>query len=87
MGYAYYVLPDGREAGYSVEAVCDEEGCETEIDRGLGYLCGSDPRGDEHGCTGYFCGAHLFHGGAGFALCSRCCDLYEAETNEGSETP
>lgn len=64
MGFAYYVLPDGREAGYGVEATCDAEGCETRIDRGLGYLCGDSPDGwrdeSEPGCGRYFCGAHEF---------------------------
>lgn len=60
MGYAFYTLPDGREAGYGVEDVCNEEGCTEEIDRGLAFLCGDDPHGDEWGCTGYFCGGHLF---------------------------
>lgn len=27
MGYAYYLLPDGREAGYGVEAECDADDC------------------------------------------------------------
>lgn len=63
MGYAYYILPDGREAGYGVEATCDRPGCDVMIDRGLGYLCGRAPDGyhsdDEWGCRLYFCGQHL----------------------------
>lgn len=63
MGYAAYTLPDGREAGYGVEATCDTTDCATEIDRGLGYLCGRAPDGhrdfEEPGCGKYFCGAHL----------------------------
>lgn len=62
MGYAHYTLPDGREAGYSVEAECDKDGCTEQIDRGLGYLCGSAPDGwrdfEEPGCGRYFCGQH-----------------------------
>lgn len=77
MGYAYYVLPDGREAGYGVEAICDHDGCDEKIDRGLGYLCGSDPRGDEYGCTGYFCDAHLFAGGP-VQMCEPCLNRWEA---------
>lgn len=65
MGYSYYTLPDGREAGYGVDAECDAPGCPTEIDRGLGYLCGRAPDGwrddEEPGCGKYFCAAHL-HG-------------------------
>lgn len=66
MGYSYYVLPDGREAGYAVDAVCDYPDCEEEIDRGLGYLCGIAPDGwrdpKAPGCGKYFCSAHLFEG-------------------------
>lgn len=62
MGYGYYVLPDGREAGYGVEAECDAEGCTERIDRGLGYLCGDNPDGwrdpDDWGCGRYFCETH-----------------------------
>lgn len=62
MGYAHYTLPDGREAGYGVEATCDKDGCETEIDRGLGYLCGDYPDGwrddEAPGCGNYYCGPH-----------------------------
>lgn len=63
MGYGYYELPDGRLAGYTVEAVCDYPNCKEEIDRGLGYLCGELPNGhrdpDDWGCGKYFCGRHL----------------------------
>jgi hypothetical protein len=61
MGYSYYVLPDGREAGYGVEATCDRDGCEEQIDRGLGFLCGQHPDGHrtdgDPGCGRYFCTA------------------------------
>jgi hypothetical protein len=62
MGYASYTVHrNGQEieAGYAVEDVCNKEGCTAKIDRGLGYLCGETPGGDEHGCGGYFCGEHL----------------------------
>ncbi|MFI5473188.1 hypothetical protein ACIA6D_23475 [Streptomyces cacaoi] len=72
MGYARYeiIRPNGDriEAGYAVETVCEEEGCTAKIDRGLAYLCGKDPRGDEHGCSGYFCEQHLY----GDNRCARC---------------
>lgn len=62
MGYAYYLLPDGREAGYGVEAECDADDCTAVIDRGLGYLCGTAPDGHrepcEPGCGRYFCMDH-----------------------------
>lgn len=66
MGYAYYELDDGREAGYAVEATCDFPECSAEIDRGLSYLCGAwpygnVPKGEEKffGCQDYFCSRHL----------------------------
>lgn len=63
MGYARYLLPDGREAGYGVEAECDRPGCPRRIDRGLAYLCGQHPDGhrdpSEPGCGYYFCPDHL----------------------------
>lgn len=62
MGYAFYTLPDGREAGYGVEAECDREDCTEQINRGLGYLCGDNPDGhrdpDAPGCGKYFCEPH-----------------------------
>ena len=63
MGYGLYTLPDGRKAGYGVEAECDGANCTKQIDRGLGYLCGQNPDGwrdaDEPGCGKYFCDEHL----------------------------
>lgn len=48
-----------RDVGYGVPATCDHPGCGARIDRGLGYVCGHDPYGGEHGCGLYFCGQHL----------------------------
>lgn len=81
MGYAHYVLADGREAGYAVEDICNEDGCNTKIDRGFGYLCGDIPGGDEYGCGGYFCGEHLYGGPkeCNGGQCKRCLDEWEAE--------
>lgn len=63
MGYGYYTLPDGREAGYNVATTCDRPDCGHDIDRGLGYLCGDQPDGwraaDEFGCGNYYCDPHL----------------------------
>jgi hypothetical protein len=74
MGYAHYeIIRNGRtiEAGYAVEAVCEEAGCKAKIDRGLAYLCGKHPGGDERGCGGYFCEQHLY----GDNQCKRCSDV------------
>jgi hypothetical protein len=73
MGYASYeITRNGQtmQAGYSVETVCEKDGCKEEIDRGLAYLCGKTPGGDEHGCGGYFCGQHLTY----VNQCERCAD-------------
>lgn len=63
MGYAHYNLPDGREAGYAVEASCDQPGCTETINRGIDFLCGDSPDGhrdpDEPGCGRYYCDEHI----------------------------
>lgn len=84
MGYAYYeIYRNGEkiEAGYSVETACEEDGCKAKIDRGLAYLCGKMPGGDEHGCGGYYCGQHLHMApGKGMRdLCTRCCERADQE--------
>lgn len=61
MGWAYCGEVDGRPVGYGVEATCDKRGCDTVIDRGLGYICGDMhhvPWADERGCGRYFCEEH-----------------------------
>jgi len=58
-----------RDIGYGVPAFCDHPRCNTEIDRGLAYVCcDQEPRGGEHGCGLYFCEAHRNWRGQ----CSRC---------------
>lgn len=59
MGWAFCGTDDaGREIGYGVIAVCDFPGCETEINRGLGCVCGDMHGGGNNGCGMYFCGKH-----------------------------
>ncbi|MGL3804701.1 hypothetical protein ACSYDW_01250 [Paeniglutamicibacter sp. R2-26] len=82
MGYGAYTLPDGREAGYLVDAPCDKSGCDTKIDRGLGFLCGQNPEGwrdaNEPGCGNYYCAPHRY----GEHDCTNpACDLYSADGN------
>lgn len=63
MGYMRYAITrngEEIEAGYGVETVCEQDGCEEQIDRGLAYLCGETPGEDGYGCGGYFCGEHLY---------------------------
>lgn len=59
MGWARGVNAEGREVGYSVAAVCDQDACDAVIDRGVYYVCGGMHDGDEHGCGLYFCDEHL----------------------------
>lgn len=60
-----------RDIGHGVPAYCDHPECKAEIDRGLGYVCGGDLYGGEHGCGLYFCGNHLWHGTKA-VVCARC---------------
>ena len=72
-----------RDIGYGVPAICDHPGCDAEIDRGLSYVCGSEPYGGEKGCGLYFCEDHReyreFEDGEHACVCERCAD-------ENSET-
>ncbi len=93
MGWGSGKNAQGREVGYSVEAVCDLDGCSAEIDRGLAYVCGGMHDGGEDGCGGYFCGEHRFLTGwedstkrpEGF-LCLSCCDEWE-QANPDPQLP
>lgn len=87
MGYASYETPLG-EAGYAVEDVCNQEGCEVAIDRGLSYLCGDQPgRDSEHGCGRWFCGSHLrmpedlLGDIMGSGLCPACFAEHDSDDN------
>ena len=79
MGWGYGVLSDGRDVGYRVKAVCEQEGCDEKIDRGLAHLCGRmHGDSDDDGCGHYFCGSHLFFGQGSNQKCATCYD--EAES-------
>src|SRR6185503_6645031 len=61
-----------RDIGYGVPATCDHPKCNEEIDRGLSYVCGGDPKGGDRGCGLYFCPLHLIHSIRLPQLCERC---------------
>lgn len=77
MGYAVYEDIPARDygvsrwAGYGVPAICDMPGCETKINRGMGYRCeriyesqfvDDDEIGVEaDGCQLHFCVEHSGH--------------------------
>ena len=92
MGYAHYTITrDGEdiEAGYSVDATCEQGDCGEEIDRGLYHLCGDTP-GDEreHGCGHYFCGSHLYMATDGDwtgELCGKCIEKLPAQDEDDGE--
>lgn len=71
-----YDLRWQRDIGYGVPAICDRPKCGAEIDRGLSYVCGSEPRGGELGCGLYFCERHLTgrrkSGDRRVWVCGRC---------------
>lgn len=64
-----------RDIGYGVPAFCDHPDCNKGIDRGLSYVCGTDPFGGEHGCGLHFCADHKSMAEDdkdNAALCSQC---------------
>ena len=66
-----------RDIGYGVPCICDHPKCDKEIDRGLSYVCGSEPYGGDYGCGLYFCEEHFQfrkpHGNdRDIQLCPRC---------------
>lgn len=75
-----------RDVGYGVPATCDHPGCGKAVDRGLGYVCGGDVYGGEHGCGLFFCGDHLAPSGGEDGdwamVCERCRAGEDAEPFE-----
>ena len=73
--------PQGRACGYSIDAICDHEGCKESIDRGLAFVCGGSHGGGDHGCGLYFCYSHLAYvtarGECSPQLCPTCQDTFE----------
>jgi hypothetical protein len=63
-----------RDIGYGVPALCDHPGCTEQIDRGLYYVCGGEPKGGDDGCGLYFCSQHLFLMRGFPQRCERCCE-------------
>ena len=58
-----------RDVGYGVPCICEYPGCNEEINRGLGYVCGDMHGEDEDSCALYFCEKH-----GGISRCDRCED-------------
>jgi hypothetical protein len=74
MGWAVgYDFNWHRDIGYGVPALCDQPECNNEINRGLGYVCGGAPYGDEAGCGLFFCDEHLTYNELA-QCCERCVD-------------
>ncbi len=70
---------NGRNIGYVFEAICDHDGCNAEIDRGLSYACGDMHGEDVYWCEKYFCGEHQTpiedEDGHCFSVCNECLNL------------
>jgi hypothetical protein len=91
VGWGSGLNKEGREVGYCIDATCDFEGCEVEIDRGLSYVCGGmHDAGWELGCGKYFCDEHRRYASvineetgdepwSNVELCLTCADAWEAE--------
>ncbi|MFA0012068.1 hypothetical protein AB4391_01780 [Vibrio lentus] len=75
----------GRPVGYVHAAVCDHEGCEKKIDRGLSYACGGMHGADEHGCEKYFCQDHLSETLSEYGRFYNVCDSCAKELVESGE--
>lgn len=60
-----------RDIGYGVPAKCDHPGCDEDINRGIGWVCGAEVYGGEHGCGLFFCGSHRICGDLAI-VCERC---------------
>jgi len=85
MGWAYCGQDsEGRDIGYSIEAICDEPGCDEKIDRGLAYACGGMHGFAEYGCDRYFCYKHLFfhNGTKASQVCRECLELMETKNEQ-----
>jgi hypothetical protein len=79
MGWGYGIV-QGKEVGYSVNATCEHEGCNEEIDRGLSYACGGMAGEDEYSCNGFFCEEHLINfvetdSGDSIMVCDNCAKI------------
>lgn len=61
-----------RDIGYGVPAICDQPGCDVEIDHGLSYVCGGEAYGGDRGCGLFFCGDHRQWFEKLPELCDRC---------------
>lgn len=76
MGYGKCgVDKKGRLIGYMHQGYCDQPGCDTSIDRGLGHACGGEHGETPHSCGEYFCAQHLYVaviGGRCVQLCQKC---------------
>lgn len=84
MGWSRGVNSEGEEVGYSIPAVCSEEGCHEKIDRGLAYTCGGleGHSGVAGTCGKPFCSEHLYYGGkVREAVCGKCVE-YDDEEDE-----
>lgn len=88
MGWGTGTNAQGRDVGYMVDAVCDADGCDKQINRGLAYVCGGMHDGGEYGCGNYFCDQHLLFSNCpdSAMLCQACSEQfpYDDEAEGGA---
>jgi hypothetical protein len=80
-GYCGVNTDTGEEMGYTVKGVCHHIDCHTDINHGLGCLCGNMHQSGQT-CGHYFCGKHLTFGvidGEIIQMCHKCYDKYNEE--------
>jgi hypothetical protein len=76
-----------RDIGYGVPAYCDHPGCKNEVDRGLGYVCGGEPYGGEHGCGLFVCSEHTHANNKCLQLCQHCADRRRKKLSPSPDHP
>jgi len=76
-----------RDIGYGVPATCDHPGCPIKIDRGLGYVCGGEPYGGEHGCGLFICSKHTHANRYHHQLCQHCADRRRRTLQPSPDVP
>lgn len=88
MGWSLgYDSNNRRDIGYGVPAYCDHPGCTEKIDRGLGYVCGGEPYGGEHGCGLFVCSKHTHANKDCYQLCQHCADRRRKKLTPSPDHP
>lgn len=81
MSWAHGIDAKGRDVGYAVFDICNQRGCDVEINRGISYRCGGTTNlHEDFGCGDFVCVDDLFYvDGAKDSLCRSCADEWEKD--------